>query len=203
MASSKLKPFLAGVLAALLCVAVVWPVLADPARQLPLESSGPQQPTGISAFDAVSPHVIPAAAFAADGFNPASVFFSFGGGYFTGNTAAYGCLQAPVYLPSGVPVRAMFVSVYDNDPGRSIAVNLRRVDNFTGTVATMGTASTTSSGAAPGIQVLVDDTIAFPEIRHPDFSYFVTACLGSSSLRLYSVRLRYGYDLYIPFVRKS
>ncbi len=63
----------------------------------------------------VSPLVIPAADFTDDGFDPDSLFFPFGGGYFQGNSANYGCLVAPAYLPNGVTVTDIFVSVYDND----------------------------------------------------------------------------------------
>ncbi len=136
-----------------------------------------------------SPLVIPAADFRADGFDPDSIFFSFGGGYWTGNAAVYGCLIAPAYLPAGVTVTDMFVSVYDNDSSRDIGVNLRRVDNFTGTVTPM--ASATTAGSFVGVQTISDSSITTPVILYPDYSYYVTTCLGSSSLRLYSVRLYY------------
>ncbi len=138
-----------------------------------------------------SPLVITAADFSDDGFDPDSVFFSFGGGYFAGNAANYGCLIAPAYLPAGATVTDMFVSVFDNDSARAIAVTLRRVDNFTGTGGTMATATTTASGAFNGVQTISSSTITNPVIAYPDYSYYVTACLGSASIRLYSVRLYY------------
>ena len=209
MPSSKLKPFFTGVLAALLLVVAAWPVWAGLDLRQPAEISGrsrfdisdPIQSGVQSAFqNGVSLQVIPAAAFAADGFAPDSGFFSFGG-YFTGNSGAYGCVEAPVYLPANVPVKAMFVSVYDNDATRTISTALRRVDNFSGAVSTMATVST--SGASAGIQVLVDDTVNFPVVLAPDFSYFLTTCLGSTMTRLYSVRLYYGHDTYLPIIRKK
>lgn len=199
MTKQDLTAFLAGAAAALFLVLAAWFM---PGGWRPVEAGAPQTAVP-DAFDGVSPYVIPAAAFAADGFDPDSAFFSFGGGYFAGTGAAYGCLTAPVYLPAGVPVQSMFVSVYDNDPGRPVSVALRRVDNFTGSGSTMASVSTTGPAASTSIQVLADATISNPIIRAPDYSYYVTTCLGSSSLRLYSVRLRFGYDLYLPAIRRK
>lgn len=137
----------------------------------------------------VSPLVIPAAEFTADGANPGSLFFPFGGGYFQGNTENYGCMVAPVYLPYGATVTDMFTTVYDNDATYNIAITLRRVDNFAGGTETMGTAN--SSGNFAGVTTLNDASITEPLIVYPDYSYYVTACVQSSSIRLYSVRLYY------------
>jgi hypothetical protein len=126
-----------------------------------------------------SPLVIPAADFTDDGFDPDSVFFSFGGGYFTGDADAYGCLIAPAYLPQGATVTAMFVSVYDNDAARNITVTFRRVDNFTGSGTSL--ASTSTSGSFAGIQTIATSSITDPVILYPDNSYYLTTCLGSSS----------------------
>lgn len=142
-----------------------------------------------SATAYTSPLIIPAADFAADGFDPDSQFFSFGGGYWGGNATAYGCLIAPAYLPHGATVTDMFASVYDNDGGRDFTVTLRRVNNFAGGTTAMASAATSSAFA--GVTVISDSSIADPVVTYPDFSYYLTLCLGSSSLRLYSVRLYY------------
>lgn len=136
-----------------------------------------------------SPLVIPAAGFTDDGFDPDSVFFSFGSGNFRGNAQAYGCVGAPAYLPAGVTVTDMFVSVYDNDPARNMTVALRRVDNFSGVGSVMASAVTSSAFA--GIQTISDATIDFPLVRYPDYSYYVTTCLGSADIQIYSIRLYY------------
>ncbi len=154
---------------------------ANVLREAGLNSNAPQQYT--------SPLVIPAADFAADGFAPDTMFFSFGGGYVQGDAGAYGCVMAPAYLPQGVTVTDMFVSVYDNDGTNNITVDLRRVDNFSGTQAAMATASTTGNFA--GVQTVSDASIVNPLIAYPDFSYYVTTCLFSGNTRLYSVRLYY------------
>jgi len=136
-----------------------------------------------------SPLVIPAAGFSADGSNPDSHFFPFGGGYFQGGADAYGCLVAPAYLPAGVVLEDMYVSVYDDDATFNITIELRRVDNFNGGTDTMATAS--STGEFTGVQTILDATIDFPTVIYPDYSYYVTTCVLSGSIRLYSVRLYY------------
>ena len=40
-----------------------------------------------------------------------------------------------------------------------------------------------------GVQVISDGTIDFPVVEHPGYSYYLTTCLGSQDIRLYSVRL--------------
>ncbi len=177
---------LLGVLAALALAALAWPVLAGPAQAPAMSDERIVAPV---AFDGTSPHVIPAAAFKSEGFDPDSSFFSFGGGYWTGDAAAYGCLIAPAHLPASVRVTDMFATVYDNDGSRNVTVTLRRMNNFTGVGTTM--AAATSAGAFAGTQVIADATIDEPDTVYPDYSYYVTLCLGSSNLRLYSVRLYY------------
>lgn len=134
-----------------------------------------------------SPLVIPAAAFTDDGAFPDSMFFPFSGGYFVGDTDAYGCMVAPAYLPDGAVLNDMFATVYDDDATFNITINLRRVDNFSGGTETMATAVT--SGSFAGVTTIVDSTIDFPNVAYPDYSYYVTTCLQSGSIRLYSVRL--------------
>jgi hypothetical protein len=136
-----------------------------------------------------SPLVIPAADFAADGANPDSMFFPFGGGYFQGNGDIYGCMVAPAYLPEGATVTDMFVSVYDNDATYNLTVNLRRADNFAGGTTTMANAS--SSGQFAGIQTISTSSITDPLVDYPDYAYYVTTCVLSGNIRIYSVRLYY------------
>jgi hypothetical protein len=130
-----------------------------------------------------------AAAFTADGSNPDSMFFPFGGGYFSGNADAYGCMVAAAYLPQGAEITDMFASVYDDDATSNLSVTLRRVDNFAGGTVTM--ADATTSGQFAGVQVINDFTIVEPIVVYPDYSYYVTTCVLSGSIRLYSVRLYY------------
>lgn len=133
------------------------------------------------------PLVVTAASFTPDGFDPDSSFFDFGSGYWRGTSSAYGCLVAPANLPQGVTVTQMFASVYDNDPSRSVSIALRRVDNFTGVGTSMASATTSSQFA--GVQVISTSSITNPLVLYPDYSYYLTVCLGSINVRLYSVRL--------------
>lgn len=136
-----------------------------------------------------SPLIISAADFGADGANPGSFFFPFGGGYMQGDANNYGCLVAPAYLPNNATVQDMFATVYDNDTSYDISVSLRRVDNFNGGTVTMATGST--AGDFAGIQVVSDGTIDEPVVVYPDYAYYVTTCVLSSNIRIYSVRIYY------------
>ncbi len=137
----------------------------------------------------VSPLVIPAAGFTDDGANPDSLFFPFGSGYFQGDAENYGCLVAPVYLPNGATVTDIFATVYDNDATYNLSLDFRRVDNFAGGTDTM--AAMTTAGTFAGVQVVSESTITEPLVLYPDFSYYLTTCLLSGNIRLYSVRLYY------------
>jgi hypothetical protein len=140
-------------------------------------------------YTETSPLVIPAAAFRSDGFLPGSFFFPFSGGYLQGDSENYGCVEAEAPLPSGFVVKRMSVSLYDNDAGRNVSVTLRKVDNFTGTGSVMGQVSTL--GTSNSVQVLTDSFIVGSLVSYPDFSYYLTTCLGSGNIRLYSVQLYY------------
>ncbi|MCO5184938.1 MAG: DUF11 domain-containing protein [Anaerolineae bacterium] len=172
-----------------LMVAIMGQLLASVDRAEATVGDGAQQINTVHSFDGLSPHVIPAAAFVSDGYDPESYFFPFSGGYIEGDATNYGCVVAPVYLPNGVLITDMFVSVYDDDPGRGITVNLRRVNNFSGVTDTMASVSTTVTGTFSGIEVLNDNSIDEPQTVYPDYSYYVTTCVLSSLIRLYSVRL--------------
>ena len=134
-----------------------------------------------------SPLVIPAAAFSSDGYDPDSFFMWFDGGYIRGTPAHYGCVKAPAYLPNGATVTAVYASVYDNDGTYDIGIDLRRVSNATGVMEKM--ASLSSTGTSSAISTIVDPSIDHPLIDYPMYSYYVTTCLASSNIRLYSVRI--------------
>lgn len=139
-----------------------------------------------------APLVIPAAAFSPDGHDftsgNANYFFPFSSGYVQGGPNAYGCLMAPAYLPNGVTVQEMWSSVYDNDASFNVFVTLWRVDNFTGTPAEIMAQVVTESDST-SIQALLDASIVGPVVEYPTYSYYVTTCLQSADIRLYSVRL--------------
>lgn len=205
MNTANLKGLMVGSLTAVFVIIVSWPVIASYNNNPTVGFETVNQHTTIvQAFGGGSPLVIPAAAFTADGLNPESSFFPFGGGYFQGNTENYGCRVAPVYLPNEAEINEMFVSLYDNDPSYNITIKLYRVDNFTGSVVTMGTVGTSGSDAFAGIQVLNDDTLSEPLVLYPDYSYYLTTCALSSNIRLYSVRLYYTVpsEVYLPMIIK-
>ena len=135
-----------------------------------------------------SPLVISAADFSADGFNPDSMFFSFGGGYWTGDSENYGCMIALfICLPMQPLARCLYRCMTATQP--EISPSMCDASIISTVAATQASAS--SSGDFAGVQVISDITIDNAIVQHPDYSYYATTCLLSESLRLYSLRLYY------------
>lgn len=135
------------------------------------------------------PFIIPVSDFTADGIEPNSTFFSFGGGYQVGNAENYGCIMSPVYLPNQATIHQFFVTVVDSDDTYNVTVDLRRVQVYTG--ATDILASTQTSGTSTALQSIGDTTIQNPVVIYPSYAYYVTTCLSSANTKLYSVRIWY------------
>lgn len=185
----------AGVLAALLVAAILWPVMAqiDPlaARSRALNLAAPQ-------FGSPARLHIPAAAFVQDGINPDSYQFVFnlggppfsgGGGYLRGNALAHGCLQAPAYLPDEAFIASLSAYVYDNDNARDLVIHLRRVHNTTGVAETIASLAT-PPGAASGIHLVSTSSVTQRVVAH-DYTYYVSTCLPSQDLALFAVNINY------------
>jgi hypothetical protein len=143
-----------------------------------------------SAANYVSPLVIPAADFNRDS-NTSNYFFSFAGGSFgSGNNG--GCYMAPVYLPAGVTITDLFVSVFDNDPSANAFFQLRRKEKTT-TVSSevLTTLSTSDQSIDP--QILGSNTISEPIVSN-DFTYYLTTCMfpsQSDALRILAAWIFY------------
>ncbi len=184
-------------LAALLATTSVKPAHAF--RFLPSPSFGARA----ALLATTSPLVIPAAAFGTDGYAPKSTYFLFSGGYLRGEAPGSGCVKAPAYLPNYAKVTVVWASVVDNDSASDLYIDLWRVSNIDGNPASI-MATLKSTGASTGVQVPGDYTINTPDVRYPDYSYYVTTCLYSTTFRLYSVRIYFNgpYTMYLPIVRK-
>jgi hypothetical protein len=137
-----------------------------------------------------SPLVIPAADFRSDGYDPDSIFFFFGGGYIQGGNAN-SCVMAPAYLPNGATVYDIYASVVDNDAAANVWIRLFRVNNNTGVVNEMAYMYTDDVYHSPDIISLEDDSVDYPIVEYPTYSYYVGSCLASSAIHLYSVRIWY------------
>lgn len=145
-------------------------------------------------FGGSTPLTIPAAAFATKGNNAESNNFVWWAGFIKGTAITGGCIQAPVYLPPFARVYQVWASVLDNDGSNNASIWLSRSSNLTTNDATdMATIST--SGSSATIQSLSDSTINEPIVILPDNSYFVTTCLASENIKLYSVRIWYHEDV--------
>jgi hypothetical protein len=143
-----------------------------------------------------NPIVIPAAAFGRDGGPSTNVFFSFIG-FWRGNSS--GCITAPIYLPRYARLTYLFVSTMDNDASNNLWLNLYRVDNYSGTVETLGGIS--SSGQSTDILVLYDTLNT--AVEYPNYSYYLGSCLLSSNHRLYSVRVYFDLNrVFMPAIAK-
>ena len=189
--------FIIGAGLAVLLTAAVWPTLAQRAPQEPIPS-----PIHTRNFvnDGTVPYMVPAAAFTPDGQDPSSYHFDFFGGYLAGNAQSYGCMQAPVYLPAGVIPTAMFVSTYDNDDSEEIVVGFRRNDLATGNSTLLTEISTAGLASESSIRVGSADLVNLPITTSED-TFYVTTCLGSDAVRLYSVRIHYSSKfIYLPLI---
>lgn len=198
MNASRIQAFLAGALLALLVAMAAWPLVTRVTAQA--DTATADAPVVVQGFDGSSPFVVPAAAFQSDGFDPDSHFFPFGGGYLRGNSAADGCVVAPVYVQEAVTLRAMWASVYDNSSTYNAYVNLRRIDNFTGAHTDMAFATTSGMPNSTNLRTVSDQTIQKPLILYPQYTYYLTTCLQSDQVRLYSVRLYFAKLAFVPYI---
>lgn len=192
----ELQGFALGALAAIIVVGLgVAPVLALAGDGL----GPPPQTDGLEGFGGSSPLVIPAAAFTSDGNDPDGFYFDFAGGYVNGDGTA--CLKAAAHLPHGATVTSVHASLYDNASG-NIMVNLRRVDEVSGSSDVMVSFGTAVNGTS--IQQVADESINFPEVSYPGYAYYVTTCLNYAEHRLYAVQIYYDrYLLSLPIVLRN
>jgi len=139
--------------------------------------------------------VIPSAAFNPD-FETRDYIRSFSGYIRPGTQSTALCLHAPVALPQGVTVTQFEIFAWDNSSAQNVGFfNLRRLSlSITGSISTMGTVS--SSGAAAGVRVFADTTIATPTVSGFSYSYYIEGCIVSDAVssfntRLFGARIRY------------
>jgi hypothetical protein len=201
--SAAFRGFFLGGLAAMLLALAFAPVLAFGATATtPVAAPAKPEVPQPQNFGGRSPLVIPAAAFRSDGFAPSGVGFYFTTGYQTGNGTNGACVMAPAYLPKFAIMHEMFASLYDNDAANNVTVQLWRVNNYTGATDLLAQAGTTLTDTA--ILTPYDASIQYPVVTYPDYSYYVTTCLPTSLLRLYSVRIYYDpYNVYLPAILRG
>lgn len=199
-----LPALMAGVLTAALVFLGVGPVVARGALQLinaPTDQqSAPTSPAG-PLFYENDRFYIPAAAFVPDGVNPDSTQFVFdfgpllngSGGYIVGDSAqAYGCVQAPVYLPEGGRIQQLDANIYDNDPNRSVNLRLSRSNRSTGASDILLTVSSGESAASASIQTLTATSSSPIFVDNQDYHYYLHTCLQSSTTALYGAEVKSG-----------
>lgn len=147
-------------------------------------------------FGSGSPEVVPAAAFSTNGNDADSQTFNVFFGSVSGTGVGGGCIQAPAYLPHGATVTSVWASVVDNDASHDIHITLyRRANGNLYDVADM--ASLQSSGQSASMATPSDTTISSPQVRYPEYSYYITTCLPTAQTSLYSVRIYYKEALFM------
>jgi len=111
---------------------------------------------------------------------------------YSGVTGVACCFVAPVHLPDGVTVTAVYFYLADESAdGFTMSLRRKRIGTNTPSTA-LGTVST--SGSSTTIQVLPDVTIADPAIDNTLYSYFVSTdtCLDQEAeLRFYQAMVFY------------
>ncbi len=145
-------------------------------------------PANLKGFPATSPLVIPAAAFATNGSDPSSHRMVWFEGYLAGTALPGGCVQAPAYLPDNTEITSFYISYIDEDGGQNFSVWLTRTTN-TSVAPFLDLATITTSGSDPAVRTAWDTSIQQPIVNLPEYSYYVGACLPSSSTKLISARI--------------
>lgn len=166
------------------------------------QDNPPGQATGVTGqqFVAQPPLVIPAAAFSVIGLppSPSAYSFSSSGGYIRGG---YVCVTTPVYLPQNARVTRVDASLYDGEANATARVYLYRVSNLVPGTVEMAYLKTPADDVY--MQIVIDRSINAPRVRYPDYAYYAFACLDSANTRLYSVRIHYEVQLYLPVVMRN
>jgi hypothetical protein len=186
----------------LIRVAVALMLVAVITRAGATQASPPPQEPDVTSrqFVAQPPLVIPAAAFSVIGPPPpaSAYFFSSAGGYIRGG---YVCVTAPAYLPQNARVTRVDASLYDGEANASARVYLYRVSNLLPATVEMAYLQTPLDSAS--MQVVVDRSINAPRVRYPEYAYYAFACLDSANTRLYSLRIHYDVQVYLPVVMRN
>ena len=189
--------FLGAVTALILGAGLFLTVREAQAEPLPL-----LQPTGSGINTAIapfgSPLVVSPAAFGDDG-GTQDYFFYFYGGLLSGSD----CWKAAVYLPNGVRVDRMYMTVYDNDSVGNFSVNLRRKYSYSTAADTEIMGTLISDGYVDGYRYYGDTAISYPYVEQPEYSYMLTSCGYSASTALQSVRIYFTYRYGLPLILRN
>jgi hypothetical protein len=105
-----------------------------------------------------------------------------------GNLSTQACFYAPVYLPNGVTISRYEAIVTDssNTTGR-ILTSLRTLNLKTGASINMGEANTTASGS-PGFVTIFNENLDPALVDAVNNTYFMTLCVTSNAVSIYSTR---------------
>jgi len=190
-----------GMLAAILMMALAVPSLVGATGRPPSPAShlAEAPAEGPRSLGGSSPLVVPAAAFTSDGVDPDGFDFDFAGGYIDGSGSA--CLKAPAYLPAGATVVAVWASLLDNAAAGNIAVRLRRVNVYSGDSDVMASVTTVEDSA--DIQQRGASIVTKPHVDYSRYAYYLTTCLNYTEHKLYSVRIYYDYQIFLPVVLRN
>lgn len=152
----------------------------------------------------VDVNMVPAAAFSSDGYiaGITEYFTSFNGGYITGigTGAPSGCVKAPVYLRDGTMLSHVYASLVDNDADDILGFTFSKINNYTGVVTNLASINTAGYPVSDAIITPYSD-ITDQVVDYPTYSYYVTSCIQSDLMRIYSVRVYYYYySITLPLI---
>ncbi|MBN1669149.1 MAG: hypothetical protein JW862_18790 [Anaerolineales bacterium] len=178
--------FLTGCLVALASLAILLP------KQAPVTANTDQ----VTDYLEHSTVVVPAAAFHSDGWDPDGSTLSFPEGFLIGTLDTRGCVTAPVHLPPGVRLTGFSSWVFDHDDELDLYIRLRRIDLSSGEAAEIAAVHTEEERKS--IQELFSEPLSQPVGRHQ--AYYLTTCMYTDHLRLYSVVVYYEYASLLPSI---
>jgi hypothetical protein len=159
-------------------------------RLAPMQQDSPPGAQSEPAAQAYgSPLVIPAAEFAYAGLGT-TYRLELTQGYVRGGP---GCGMAPLYLPGGARVTAVWSSMVDNDgaTGQDAWVYVYRLNHFSGATQLMAFISTAGYTPSTAIITPADLVIDYARVDHLNYSYYAYGCVQSANTRLYSLRVFY------------
>lgn len=132
--------------------------------------------------------VSPGSLWVHDAFNEMQAF-PVADGRFASDGGWGGCSYAPLHLPQGSTLTGLVIWFQDNT-GADYQIEVRRrltASNTGGSVL----AATASSGAAAGVRVETDFSIADGTVDNALYTYFVYVCKPSFGSKLHGIYLTY------------
>lgn len=187
-------------------------VFARPVTQTIAQEEGPPPASGsvviTNGGPALAPVVVPGGPgfFSANGFgfqpypNGTTPIAFAGRGVYNPDTSTH-YYEMPVSLPHGAVITQFSIWAYDNDASHDMWATIAKMGQDDSYVQQVGYVS--SGGAVAGNRSFVDTTIVDPAVDLQNYAYWVEISMPpSSSVRLITFRIDYGFPSYAPVITK-